>query len=102
MVGNYNVTTQSINSSKMTAFKSFLHGKMYQGEPLLAQMIGTKCQKYMKNIGITLVDSFDVVRDNVSQIRSATNQVNGHASIDRIVENLDKMFESMQIVKTIG
>lgn len=96
IVENYNVTTQSINVSKMNAFKKFLHDRMYRGYPLLSLMHGTKCEKYMGNIRDALVEAYENVNREIRSNRQG-DYITGNKYFEEIGNELEDIFNQMQL-----
>lgn len=96
IVENYNVTTQSINVSKMNAFKKFLHDRMYRGYPLLSLMHGTKCEKYMGNIRDALVVAYENVNREIRSNRQG-DYITGNKYFEEIGNELEDIFNQMQL-----
>ena len=94
---NLNVTTLSLNCSKMNAFKWLLHDDMYGAYPLEAYLNETKCSKFILNIQQALMVAYQSVRETISRLKS--NKLFKHqiSAIDELLNEMDVMVQKFKL-----
>lgn len=88
---NLNVTTLSLNCSKMNAFKWFLCDSMYMAYPLDTFLNETKCSDYIPNIKFALSSAYKAIRMSIISLKSKHDFSMHHNIIDSVVRELDVM-----------
>ena len=89
---NYNVTLQEINGSKGSVIGHYLRDGIYRGEPLRAVNLSTHFSRYMAPIFNEMNEALPIVREYISGRR-----VNGNDLFHSIANNLDTIFEQMDL-----
>lgn len=94
---NYNVTTLSLNCSKMNAFKWFLRENMYMAYPLEPFLLDTKCGNYVEHIERSLKEAHRHIRFRILAIRIDPDLSHYSVYVDDVLREFDQLLEKFRL-----
>lgn len=94
---NFNITTLSLNCSKMNAFKRFLRDNMYMAYPLETFLQDTKCSKYVEQIERSLKIAHAHIRLKIVSIRIDPALSRYSVYVDDVLREFDSLLTKFKL-----
>lgn len=99
ILGNLNITTEQINSSKMNVFRSFIQNLAYREHSIKALMHGTQCGKHQERITSAMIKAYDHILDDKPNRVYFEKNLSVKRNVDAFYEEFDLFFASFKLAQ---